>query len=155
VTVAHEIAVDGRLVVEEKQHIVYRGHDSGAGSSGGAASAATPKPAQWRKDVPVTSALLFRYSALTFNAHRIHYDHDYCRNEGYSGLLVHGPLQASLLLHFATNLHGTPRRFDFRAVAPLFDDQGLVLNAAEADGGLALWTTDRSGRVTMTATALR
>lgn len=156
VTVAHVYAVDGQTIVEEKQHLVYRGH--GTGSGGAAPSAplrAAPKQAQWRKEVPVSAALLFRYSALTFNAHRIHYDRDYCRSEGYGGPLVHGPLQASLLLHFATNIRGghIPSRFDFRAVAPLTDDQGLVLNAVDADGGLELWTSDGTGRVTMTATA--
>lgn len=150
VTVAHDHAVDGRTIVAETQHLVYRGH-----GATGAAPVAASKPAHWTKDVPVSASLLFRYSALTFNAHRIHYDREHCRAEGYGGPLVHGPLQASLLLHFATNIRDgrAPHRFDFRAIAPLADDQGLVLNAAEADGALELWTSDRAGRVTMTAKA--
>lgn len=150
VTVAHTFAANGQTAVEEQQHLVYRGAVGGGGTP-----VAPARAPQWSKEIQLSAALLFRYSALTFNTHRIHYDRDYCRAEGYAGLLVHGPLQASLLLHFATNIRGgqIPRRFDFRAVAPLVDDQGLVLNAAEAGAGFELWATDRMGRMTMTAKA--
>lgn len=149
VTVAHDYVVDGVTAITERQHIVYRER-----TAANVAPVATPRPAKWSREIAVSDALLFRYSALLFNAHRIHYDRDYCRAEGYGGLLVHGPLQASYLLHYASEIRGkVPARFDFRGVAPLLDDQGMILNAAERDGRLELWVSDRSGRVTMTANA--
>ena len=74
--------------------------------------------------------LLFRFSALTFNSHRIHYDRRYAMEvEGYGGLVVHGPLQAALLLDLATTMRGAvPDRFDFRAVRPLLDGGDIVLS---------------------------
>lgn len=149
VTVEHNYVVDGVTAVAERQHIVYRER-----TAANVAPVAAPRPAKWSREIAVSDALLFRYSALLFNAHRIHYDRDYCREEGYGGLLVHGPLQASYLLHYATEIRGdVPTRFDFRGVAPLLDDQGMILNAADSDGAQELWVTDRAGRVTMTATA--
>ncbi len=99
--------------------------------------------------------MLFRYSALTFNGHRIHYDRQYVTEvEGYPGLIVHGPLQATLLVEFAASIRKAgPRVFAFRALNPLFDGQPFALNAAESDGGLDLWITGPGGRTTMTATA--
>ena len=76
--------------------------------------------------------LLFRYSALTFNGHRIHYDRDYVtRIEGYPGLVFHGPLQAALLVEFAAKLHGgaAPRKFSYRGVQPLFEGSEFSVNA--------------------------
>jgi 3-methylfumaryl-CoA hydratase len=99
--------------------------------------------------------MLFRYSALTFNSHRIHYDVDYCREqESYPGLLVHGPLQASLLLEFAAAIRGRlpPRSFTFRCTSPLFAGTAQ-LGANESHAGLQLSVADEQGRPTMTATA--
>jgi 3-methylfumaryl-CoA hydratase len=99
--------------------------------------------------VRVDPTLLFRYSALTYNAHRIHYDRAFARTEGYPGLLVHGPLQALLMAHQAARtvhiVH--PYRFDYRLVAPLFDHQGLVAGAA-ADG--SAWVRSAAGHRTAT-----
>jgi 3-methylfumaryl-CoA hydratase len=149
VTVVHDYVVDGVTAIAERQHIVYRERTATS-----VAPAAASRPATWSREIAVSDALLFRYSALLFNAHRIHYDRDYCRAEGYGGLLVHGPLQASYLLHYATEIRGSvPARFDFRGVAPLIDDQGMILNAVEREGGLELWVSDRTGRMTMTASA--
>ena len=100
--------------------------------------------------------LLFRYSALTFNGHRIHYDRDYVTKvEGYPGLIFHGPLQATLLIEHAVAIRGEarPRRFTFRAVRPLFDGTEFSINAVEDSDGLALWIADEIGGATMTATA--
>ena len=74
--------------------------------------------------VDPTPLLLFRFSAFTFNGHRIHYDAPYAEEEGYPGLVVHGPLQAALMLNLAaTALGAVPRRFDYRCVAPLFSGE--------------------------------
>lgn len=155
VGVDHDISVDGVSVISERQTIVYR--DSPAGG---------PVPAAWPEPAPVgavvetidaSPTLLFRYSALTFNAHRIHYDRTYATGaEGYPGLVVHGPLQASLLIELVTRCQDgrRPRRFEFRGAAPAFEGQPLALNAgALAKAKLALWTAQAEGPVSMHATA--
>jgi 3-methylfumaryl-CoA hydratase len=97
--------------------------------------------------------LLFRYSALTFNGHRIHYDHPYVtRVENYPGLVVHGPLTATLLLDLATRHLPVERfvRFSFRGVRPLFDTAPFTVNAAGAGGeAVRLWAANADGAVAM------
>ena len=99
--------------------------------------------------------LLFRYSAVTFNGHRIHYDRDYAREvEGYPGLVVHGPWQATRMLRLAAVILGrTPERFAFRGLSPLIDGTEAWLCALPSDSGLELWVEDEAGRRTMAATA--
>ena len=99
--------------------------------------------------------MLFRYSAITFNGHRIHYDAPYAREvEGYRGLVVHGPLQATLMAHMAAKIHGrAPTRFSFRGRSPIFDDAPFMLHATEDDDGLSLWTAREGGPVAMQAKA--
>jgi 3-methylfumaryl-CoA hydratase len=97
---------------------------------------------------------LFRFSALTFNSHRIHYDRDYaCVVEGYPGLVVHAPLQATLLLHF--HLEQKPCapvvNFRFRALDPLIAGEAFALCPKQGAGGHALWMRDRAGHETMRA----
>jgi 3-methylfumaryl-CoA hydratase len=152
VTVDHLIESGGKLVIEERQDIVYRGADT----VGGAKSAPEPAPpGTHRLAVTPGPALLFRYSALTFNGHRIHYDAPYAREvELYPGLIVHGPLQATLLLHFAEAIRGKrPARFSFRSLSPLFDTADFALNAEDDAGALRLWTSAASGPVAMEARA--
>ncbi|MBY0135841.1 FAS1-like dehydratase domain-containing protein [Paracoccus yeei] len=152
VTVDHRIESDGRLAVEERQDIVYRDADSGAGAAG----RAEPAPrGPHRVTVTPSAALLFRYSALTFNGHRIHYDNPYVRTaEGYPGLIVHGPLQATQLVQFAERIHGRrPALFEFRSLSPLFDIADYTLNAVEDGDGLRLWTCYADGPVAMQARA--
>ncbi|MCQ0970212.1 MaoC family dehydratase N-terminal domain-containing protein [Paracoccus sp. TK19116] len=153
VTVDHRIESDGRLAIEERHDIVYRAANSKAGTpqpSGEAAPHGT-----YRVDIEPSAARLFRYSALTFNGHRIHYDNPYTRGtEGYPGLIVHGPLQATQLVQFATTVRGMhPKRFDFRSLSPLFDIADYTLNASEDDDGLKLWTSYADGPVAMDARA--
>src|SRR5690606_26548942 len=103
-----------------------------------------------------SAPLLFRYSALTFNGHRIHYDRKYATTvEHYPGLVVHGPLQATLLVLFATSLRGQPPvRFSFRSQSPIFDDRRFLLHARNADNSsLKLWTAAEAGPVAMAAEA--
>lgn len=126
VLVHHEISIAGKLALVEEQNIVFRG-PSGSGPQLGAASSSPPAPgkAAWRRVVRSDPVMLFRYSALTFNSHRIHYDRPYTMaEEGYPGLVVHGPLTATLLLDLCRR--ESPREkiaeFRFRALVPLFDN---------------------------------
>ncbi|MGD9767168.1 MAG: MaoC family dehydratase N-terminal domain-containing protein [Pseudolabrys sp.] len=151
VTVNHTITVDGEVKVEERQDIVYRGAEGGAPSK--APPAATS--GEHRRAIDPSPPFLFRYSALTFNAHRIHYDRRYATGvEGYPGLVVHGPVQATLLMNFATDVHGTPpARFSFRSVSPLFDNDPVLLNARRDGDSLKLWTARPDGPEAMVADA--
>lgn len=120
VIVEHEITAKGRRCLLEEQTIVYR-EPAKAGSQSVKAQAAR-SDASFSATYTPAPILLFRYSALTFNAHRIHYDVDFCRHEGYPDLVVHGPLVATLLLDLF--YHKSPNqqlaRFDYRARSPLF-----------------------------------
>ncbi|HEY2068222.1 MAG TPA: MaoC family dehydratase N-terminal domain-containing protein [Rhizomicrobium sp.] len=146
VTVHHEIDSDGRVAIREEQDIVFRAASTGEARK---AQAAAPMPTQeWSRSLTPDATQLFRFSALTFNAHRIHYDRDYTRDiEGYPGLVVQGPYTAMLLMDLALRHGARPRRFAFRARAPHFE--GRVLNLCAAGG--RLWSTDESGQVGMTA----
>ncbi|MDF7774786.1 MaoC family dehydratase N-terminal domain-containing protein [Sphingomonas sp. AOB5] len=152
VTVRHAIHAGGVLAIEEWQDLVYRG-ESAPGAAASAVPAST-READISRAYTTDPVALFRYSALTFNGHRIHYDRDYARDvEGYPGLVVHGPLSATLLMDLFLRAH--PRAavtgFSFRARAPLFDIAPFTLNLAREDGKAALWTADAGGRPAMTA----
>lgn len=151
VAVDHEIFTPRGLAITERQDIVYRDL---------APPAQAPRPAElpkptWQRSMRADAVLLFRYSALTFNGHRIHYDRDYATSqEYYPGLVVHGPLQATLLICFAeTILHRPLARFSFRGVNPLFDFQAFTLGAVEHEGELKLWIVNEDGVQTMEASA--
>ncbi|WBU63480.1 FAS1-like dehydratase domain-containing protein [Paracoccus aerodenitrificans] len=152
VTVDHEIDSEGRSVLSERQDIVYRGADN---ASRPAKPTPEAPPGKFRQAVTPSPALLFRYSALTFNGHRIHYDSPYVRDiEHYPGLIVHGPMQATMLVHYAEKLKGSPlSEFRFRSLSPLFDDADFTLNAEETENGLRLWTSYENGPVAMEAQA--
>lgn len=158
VAVDHDIECEGRTAISERQDLVYRGvEDAPAKPAGPSQTNPAPEPAASHSEsVEATTTLLFRYSAVTFNGHRIHYDEAYARNEeGYPGLVVHGPLQATLLMHMASRLNGarTLHEFSFRGVAPLFHGKAFSVNAGEGDAALDLWCADAAGKVTMRATA--
>lgn len=140
VTVEHQLLSGSAPLVAERQDIVYRDPIP--------ALDLPPAPAgQVVRKVSPSAALLFRYSALTFNAHRIHYDMPYAQeDEAYPGLVVQGPMQATLLCQMAQDLNGTaPRQFDFRSLAPLFASTDFTLNAEETPEGLRLWTAAIGG----------
>ncbi|MBS0123794.1 FAS1-like dehydratase domain-containing protein [Thetidibacter halocola] len=152
VTVEHAVTADGQPVLTERQDIVYR--DVAPASAGKAEPPPAPEGTH-RRVIEPTSTLLFRYSALTFNGHRIHYDKPFCiETEGYPGLVVHGPMQATMLCQMAADLRGArPATFSFRSLSPIFDDAYFTLNAKDRDGALHLWTARQGGPVAMEATA--
>jgi len=154
VTVRHTVTASGTAAVTEEHDIVYRD----APQPGEAPPALKPAPgrAAWRREVIADPVMLFRFSALIFNAHRIHYDIDYCHEEGYPGLIVHGPLQTILLLDLCRRHESRPvRRLEYRAVHPLFHFERFTVNGVPAQDGsqAALWTANASGGYTMSATA--
>ena len=158
VTVAHETRSGATLHIRETQTIVYRDHPSDM----------TPLPEvkdnldlgdwDWQETLTPTAPLLFRYSALMFNTHRIHYDAAYATQEElYPALVVHGPLTASLLLKLcANNLgHNNLTRFNYRAKAPLFVDQPLHLRGREEGGDITLCAFGGDGRPAVEVSATR
>ncbi|HEY8370209.1 MAG TPA: MaoC family dehydratase N-terminal domain-containing protein [Thermodesulfobacteriota bacterium] len=156
VTVRHEVSGPRGLAVVEEQDLVYRGPESGAARQ---AAEAPPPPipaGAWRREVQPDPVMLFRFSALTANGHRIHYDRPYATGvEGYPGLVVHGPLQAVLLLDLVRRERPERqvRAFEFRARRPLFDGSPFwCVGQVEADQ-VELSTRDAEGRIAMTGRA--
>ena len=153
VTTRHQVSGDGELAVVEHHEAVYRAEDVG-----GEKCMPNPAPAspQWQREVEPSPVLLFRFSALTSNSHRIHYDWRYATGiEGYPGLVVHGPLVALLLLDlFRREMpEENPRRFDFRAHAPLFDDRSFFVEGVLNQGSRCaqLWARNGDGAQCMSA----
>lgn len=165
VTVAHVYSDTQGTLLREEHDIVYRDSQSAAEKAGLADMAR--RVALWQAAVPVfervgkktravtaDSVMLYRYSAATFNGHRIHYDVDYCRDvEGYPGLVVHGPLIATLLLGYVENDIAPGqyiKHFEFRANRPTFDLGGFHLHASNVDGDgntVKVWSTNNVGEV--------
>ena len=154
VKVRHEVQTAGATAILEEQDIVYRQPPSAAASTTTPAKA--PVDAIWRRRIEPSPVLLFRYSALTFNSHRIHFDRPYAeQEEGYRGLVVHGPLVATLLLDLVRREQPRAqiREFSFRAVRPLLDTARFwVCGAPQDDGTLHLWAEDSGGDVATDAT---
>ena len=156
VLVSHEIHNDRGLALTEEHDIVYRANPQPGDVV--PQPQAAPLQASWTREVSPDAVLLFRYSALTFNGHRIHYDRRYVTEvEGYPGLVVHGPLIATLLVDLLRRQMPKARlsSFEFRAVRPVFDVAPFKLHGTpSADGrGVQLWTEDHEGWLTMQATA--
>ncbi len=152
-TVRHEISDAKGVAITDEHDIVYRSE------TGKAVADPVPAPTNeaWSRTITPDPVLLFRYSAVTFNGHRIHYDHPYVTQvEGYPGLIVHGPLTATLLIDLLRR--SMPRvevkRYSFRAMRPLFDTAPFeVCGLDEGNRTARLWTRDAEGAVTMEATA--
>jgi 3-methylfumaryl-CoA hydratase len=153
VEVEHCIYVGEELRIRETHNIVYR--DIPQPGSENIQPAQAPADAEWSRDVVPNSTLLFRYSALTFNGHRIHYDLDFCRQEeGYPGLVFHGPLSATLLVQLAIE-HNPGKRlaaFEFRALSPLFDNAPFTLNGRMEDDKAIMWASNAEGQLAMKST---
>ena len=157
--VEHQVRQDGRVVVDEQQDIVYRKAAAAAGQAPAPGPAEStgdavvpPAGDEWAIDVSPT--LLFRFSALTYNAHRIHYDRDYAREmEGYPGLLTHGPLQALAMTEAARPAGADgDLSFEYRLVSPVVDFPGRGARATPGQDGTATAVRDRHGRQTATGT---
>jgi 3-methylfumaryl-CoA hydratase len=154
VTVRHEVSGPGGPAIVDEHDIVYRSAEGAAV----APAVAAPAGEAFSREVRPDPVLLFRYSAVTFNGHRIHYDHPYVTGvEGYPGLVVHGPLVATLLVDLLRrNRPGVElASFAFRALRPLFDTAPFAVCGIADDAGRAarLWTRDAEGAITMDATA--
>jgi 3-methylfumaryl-CoA hydratase len=153
VVLRHQIYHGDDLAIEEEQDLVYRERGTGEFAS---VPRPAPAVAQWSRDIRPDTVLLFRYSALTFNSHRIHYDRDYAAGEeGYASLVVQGPLTATLLLDL---LHrelpeAEVTSFEFRAVRPLLEGSTLRLQGRRDGQECILWALDASGALAMEAQA--
>lgn len=155
VTVRHQLFDGDVQGIEEQHDIVYRAAPD--------PDAASPVPPQapdhsaFSRVISPDPTLLFRYSALTFNPHRIHYDLPFCTGtEGYPGLVVHGPLLATLLLDLLRRERPQAQiaGFEFRAVSPLFDTDDFSVHGQPGDDGtVKLWVRSHDGALAMTATA--
>ena len=156
VTVRHRISSAAGLGLEEEHDIVYRSPP--APGAAAVKPVAAPAGAVWTKTIKPDPVLLFRYSALTHNGHRIHYDWPYVTQvEGYKSLIVHGPLTSTLLLELLRHEAKGRRlvKYSFRAMAPLFDTAPFTVNGRpEADGAVKLWATGPAGELAMEANAL-
>ena len=161
VKVRHEIRRNGsaQVALTEHHNIVYR--DAPKPQDVAPPPVAAPAQAAWSRHIKADDVLLFRYSALTFNGHRIHYDRKYVTEvEGYPGLIVHGPLIATLLMDLLRReqpgAHVT--KFEFKAVRPTFDINPFSVHGAPAVGSgtdgktVRLWGRDHEGWLTMDAT---
>ena len=156
VSVEHVIATARGPAVKERHDIVYRDMPTSGQNATPAKPPAAPPSATHSEKHLADPVLLFRYSALTFNGHRIHYDRDYVTTvEGYPGLIVHGPLQAALLVEMAAKLRGgkAPAKFVYRGLQPLFDGAEFSINANEVGSNLDLWSANAKGEPTMRGTA--
>ena len=151
----NEISGENGIATTELQDVVYREE-----ARPGAAVPEPPPPpgeALWRRTIHPSSVLLFRYSALTMNSHRIHYDRTYVTEvEKYPGLLVHGPLTFTLLLDLFRREHADKilKSFSVRAVSPIYDTHDFVVEGApDGDDDATLWALNHEGRLAMSAKA--
>ncbi|MDB5808848.1 MAG: Acyl-CoA dehydrogenase [Betaproteobacteria bacterium] len=155
VTVRHTISAAGTVAVREEHDIVYR--DAAKAGDPPPAGKPAPTTAAWQRSLSGDPVLLFRYSALTFNGHRIHYDLDYVKHEEhYPGLIVHGPLQTTLLLDLCRRHASRPvKKLDYRALHPIFHSEHFTVNGnPAADGNSAeVWTANGAGHLAMAGTA--
>ncbi|HLG81748.1 MAG TPA: MaoC family dehydratase N-terminal domain-containing protein [Bradyrhizobium sp.] len=155
VSVEHIVTSPRGIAIRERQDIVYR---EMGGAPAAAPKAAPPPPVAQHRETHVSDpVLLFRYSALTFNGHRIHYDRDYVTKvEGYPGLIFHGPLQAAFIVEMAARLRGgkPPKTFTYRGVQPLFEGGEFSINANDNGASMELWTANDAGQPTMKGTAV-
>ncbi len=154
VTVLHEVTShQGELLIREEQDIVYK-NSTPSGLDKGDPPAVTSS--QFSRSYTPTSTMLFRYSALTFNGHRIHYDVDYCRtSEGYKNLVIHGPLNATMLAAYAEEVSGLKvQNFTYQGVSPAFIGDSITIRATVEDRKISLCATLENNAVCMKAEAI-
>lgn len=149
VTVEHTVTTEGVLNLVEEQQLVYRELTREAPAS---QAQAAPTVADYTQSYTLDSTALFRYSALTFNGHRIHYDVDYCRTvEGYPNLVIHGPLVATLLLNLYCQQGQPVHWFRYRARSPLFLPNAFTLQGKTGEEETQLWASNHEGGLAMEA----
>ncbi len=154
VVVRHTVFGEGGIAIEEEQDLIFR--QAPRPNAPQPVPRPAPTDADWARTVHPDPVMLFRYSALTFNGHRIHYDRGYCtEREGYPALVVHGPLTASLLMDLWRRHHPNARlgRFTFRALWPLFDTGPFTVCGKSETGGASLWAANGAGALAMEAEA--
>lgn len=153
VAVDHVIISPRGLALRERHNIVYReAATPGASAPPAPAAPAEPEAADLTWQVEASPVFLFRYSAITFNGHRIHYDLPYVTTEeGYPGLVVHGPIQATLMLNIIATLNGgAPIKLDYRGINPLIAGAPFTVKAMRLeDGAIRAWTEGADGRIRM------
>ncbi|MGA1478158.1 MAG: FAS1-like dehydratase domain-containing protein, partial [Burkholderiaceae bacterium] len=158
VKVLHEIFDAMGLAMQEVHDIVYRDHSRQQGPVPFKVNDTADHSHEFSQEIIPDSVLLFRYSALTFNGHRIHYDRQYAtEQEGYPGLIVHGPLVATLLAELLRKQKPKARwlSFRFKALVPMIDNQVLRLYGRAIDATTyALWAENDQGSMTMSAQAV-
>jgi 3-methylfumaryl-CoA hydratase len=153
-TVVSRIAGPDGLALEDERRIVYREEVKAGGANQAPRREPVPDDLPWRRTITPNPTLLFRFSALTFNSHRIHYDHEWAMKvEGYPALVVHGPLTQTLLIDFARDHAGGRAITSFvtQARAPLFDGAPFELRGRPRGSGAELWAVTPEGTVAMTA----
>ena len=154
VTAEYNFLVNNEVTINEKHNIVYRDISKSGGGSG--YSKDIPEKADLSEKIFMHPTILFRYSAIGFVGHRIHYDHPYTVNEeNYPGLIVHGPLQATYLLRAAEKLTGKPvKSFTHKVMAPVFADSEYMVGVDKMDdGSVSCWGATKEFGVTMRAEA--
>lgn len=151
VTVEHRLTGEDGLAIIEEQDLVYR-EPAAPGSISGPSGQSPAPDAAWCESVNPDTVLLFRYSALTMNGHRIHYDLPYAMDEeAYPALVVHGPLQATVLIDLAARRLEKPiAKFSFRGQQPAFAGAPLFVCGEASDDGASVWT-EQDGKKNMTA----
>lgn len=153
VTVLHEVkSLQGDLLIREEQDIVYKDSTPSNRPPGAPEAEHTSR---FSRTYTPTSTTLFRYSALTFNGHRIHYDVDYCREtEGYRNLVIHGPLNATMLACYAEEISGKRlREFSYRGLSPALLGNSITIHADVRDDCVTLYATLDNGTICMRAEA--
>lgn len=153
VTVLHELADGNDICISEKQNLVFR--EDPKPDTPKAMPPSPPEAATISREITPDPVTMFRYSALTFNGHRIHYDVDYARDvEGYDGLVFHAPLTATLLMELASDIAGKAiSNFKYRATAPLFGHEVFSIHGKQEDDKIIVWAQTPSGGQAMIAEA--
>jgi 3-methylfumaryl-CoA hydratase len=152
VVVRSEIAGSGGPAIMEEQDLVYR--EAARQEPVPPVTRRSTTNAAWKREMKFDVALLFRYSALLFNAYRIHFDRPYAVEQGYAGLVVHGQLIATLLADLVRrNTEAPVRAFRYRSVSPLVDGSPCVLCGAPDGNSVSLWAADGNGKLVVQAEA--